>query len=194
MKSARPPAKSAPTSARRPEWVEEAAPPDFEAGGESDGNEEFLETMRSGKASAIDISRVAMQIASRQVAKSVAAGSLNFNDLDGLKKTLAELRQAESNYIDLEKSRRNLIETAEVESIVGACCARLVRVLNILENSIATEFSLWLADPKIAALPADERARTVRDFVARTCRDVRRQEADGVQALLKKSQTERKES
>ena len=150
----------------------------------------YIETMISGKGTAIEISRAAMQIASREVGKSAAAGILNTQDLDGLKKVLGELRQAEADYIELEKSRGLLIERTDVDAIVGMCCARLVRALSILENSIATEFSMWLADPKIAAMPADERTRMVREFVAKTAREVRQQEADGVQALLDQAESE----
>lgn len=152
--------------------------------GAMDADNPFILLMTSGDASAIEISRAAVQLASRQVAQSAVLGTLGIQDLDGLKKSLGELRQAETDYIALEKERRSLIAREEVLGIVGACCSRLVRALSLLENTIATEFSIWLADPAIREMKSDDRARQVRAFVTKTCRQVRLQEADGIDKLI----------
>ena len=146
--------------------------------------------MLSGSATAIEISRAAAQLAARSVARSALNNELNASQLDGLKKTLGELRTAEADYIELAKSQRMLIERGEVEAIVGQCCSRLVRCLGNLENSIAQEFSIWLADPKVLAMDADARGRMVRAFVAKTCGEVRRQEVKGAQKLIDASVVE----
>jgi hypothetical protein len=146
----------------------------------------FIQTLMSGRASAIDITRAAMQMASRRVGRAAVGGTLGANDLDGLKKTLQELRAAEASYIELETAKRGLIPRAEVLAIVGAAVGRLVRVASILENAISTEFSIWLGDPKVRDLPTDARARKVREFVAKTTADVRRMEADGVEHMIRK--------
>ncbi len=148
------------------------------------GSAGFIGALMGGKASALEISRAAMQLMSRHVGLAAAAGELHVQEIDRLKKTLAELRQAESDYLDLEKSQRKLLERAEVEAIIGAMVARLVRACGLLENSIATEFALWLEDPKVQALPGQERERVVQEFVAKTLREVRQLESDGVAAII----------
>lgn len=104
----------------------------------------------------------------------------------GASKALERCRtaQAELQEMQLARVRGQLIEREDVLAMVGECAARTVQCMSILENSIATEFSLWLADPKIQVMGADERARIVRDFVARTCYRVRQAEADGVEAMI----------
>lgn len=145
---------------------------------------DLLDVLLSGNASPLEISRATVQIAARRVARAHQVDELGPNDLDGLKKALQELRTAEAGYIELEASRRGLIPRDEVKSIISDCCGRLVRVLSILENSIAMEFSIWLADPKTAALPAEERTRLVRGYVARVTREARNAEADDVEKLI----------
>lgn len=140
--------------------------------------------MMSGEATALEISDIAMRMAGQRVAKSFAAGTLGTTELDGLKKTLQEFRQAQAAYIELEKCKRGLIPRDQVCAIVGECVSRLVRAMNVFENSIVTEFAIWLVDPGLRECPADERARKVRDFVSRTTADVRRMEADGVEKLI----------
>lgn len=132
------------------------------------------------KSTALDITRATVFMAAQQVVKAGASP----NSLDALKKTLQELRQAEAGYVELEKSKRELISRPEVVAIVGACCSRLVRAATVLESAIATEFAVWLANPKLKEMAADTRARLVRAFVSKTCREVRSLEAEGVEKLL----------
>jgi len=146
----------------------------------------FIQAMQSGNASALTISRAAMQIASRRVATAATAGTLGANDLDDLKKTLQELRQAESGYIELEQTRGQLIARDKVKQLVGGCCTRLVQALDVLIAGITTEVDLWIADQAFRDLPTDERHRRVREYVDRVCREVRQQEADGVASLIRK--------
>jgi len=144
----------------------------------------FILAMMSGDADALTINRAAMQMASRRVALGAVSGTLGANDLDGLKKTLQELRAAEAGYIELEKSKAKLVDEATVLEIVGACCARLVRCVTVLENSMATEVNLWTADPAFRDAPTEERTRIVREFVKRTCRAVRQLEAAEVRKMV----------
>lgn len=148
------------------------------------GKQQFIDLMMGGEASAIEISRAAMQLASRHVAHCAKTNTLNAMDLDGLKKTLQELRTSEFDHIELQKMRRELIPREEVEEIVGAAVSRLVRCLAALENAVATEVALWLEDPKVQKMPHDDRARMVREFVGRSARAVRQLEADGVEKML----------
>jgi hypothetical protein len=151
---------------------------------------ELLAVLQSGKATALEITRATMQIAARRVARAHHLDVLGPNDLDGLKKSLQELRTAEAGYIDLEKSRRELIPRGDVRLIVAELCGRLVQVLGVLENSIVTEFSVWLADPMIAAMSADERSRLVRDFVMKSTRSARNDEANAIEELIDRHREE----
>jgi hypothetical protein len=150
----------------------------------TDEDADLLAVLLSGKASALEITRATMQLVSRRVARAHLAWTLGPNDLDALKKSLQELRTAEAGYIDLEKSRHELIPRDDVRAIVAECCGRLVRVLGILENTIVMEFSVWLADPKVAAMGADERGRLIRGFISNTTRSARTEEADAIDRLI----------
>jgi hypothetical protein len=141
---------------------------------------EIMKVLQSGNASALEISRAVVQLVSQRVAKD----DFSANDVDALKKALGELRQAESDYLELAERTGRLIDRDVVKRLVGECCARLVRCLGVVESAISTEFSVWLADPTLATMPADQRARKVREFVGKTCREVRRQEAEGVDKLI----------
>ena len=147
-------------------------------------NDRYIKALMSGDADPLTITKAAMQMASRQVAEAAMAGTLGVGDLDGLKKTLQELRAAEADYDAMQIARRELVTIAEVEAVVGQSCSRLVRCVSVLENSIVTEVELWLADEKFRALPVDQRKQRVRAFIARTCHQVREQEAKGARALM----------
>ncbi|MCL2648814.1 MAG: hypothetical protein FWD61_17745 [Phycisphaerales bacterium] len=150
----------------------------------------LIEIMMSKEASAIDISRAVMRLASRRVARLAQSDTLNAVEFDGLKKTLQELRQAEADYIELEQKKRQLIPLAEVEEVVAGCVGRLVRCFGALEATIATEASIWRSDPKVQEMSHDGFSRMVRDFVGRTCREIRTLESDGVEMLLNPSRQE----
>jgi hypothetical protein len=147
----------------------------------------ILATLKSAEASPLEVSRAAMRFAAARVADGETSKTLGFNDLDDLKKALQELRQSESDYIDLAKQKAELIPRDQVRAILGTCVTRLVQCMSVLQNSIASEFSTWLVDPAIQNMPADARSRKVREFVAKTCETVRRLDADGVNALIDKS-------
>ncbi len=149
-------------------------------------NDAFIQTLVSGRATALDVSRAAMQLASRRVAFSAvkAGGKIDMGALDDLKKSLQELRQAETDYIELAERQGQLIDRGVARAIVGACCTRLVQACNNLKYSIATELSLWIADPKIRELPTEERATRVAEYVAGVCDEVRRQAADGADKVI----------
>lgn len=151
---------------------------------------DLLDVLQSGTASALEITRATMQIASRRVARAHREDMLGPNDLDGLKKSLQELRTAEADYIALGQQRGHLIERDQVRAIVAECCARLVRVAAALENSLAMEFAVWLADPKLAAMTADERGRMIRDFVSKATRAARTEEAEEIDRLISESRSD----
>ena len=150
--------------------------------------DDFIVDMMGGKATALTITRAAMQMASRRVARAAVAGTMSANDLDGLKKTLAELRAAESGYVELEREKRGLIPRSELLEIISSFAARIVRVCGILENTIGLQVCAWTGDPAFLALPADQRARLAREWASKQCADVRNAEADEVEKLGKQPQ------
>lgn len=147
-------------------------------------NDPFIVDMMSGKADALTITRAAMQMASRRVAKAAVSGTLGANDLDGLKKTLQELRVAEAGYIELGKAKADLIDAETMLSLVGELASRLVRCLNVVENAVSTEVEVWLGDAKFREGTADERARAVREFFSRTCKSVRGLESEDLRKTI----------
>jgi hypothetical protein len=153
-----------------------------------------IEVLMSDKASALDFSRAAAQLAARRVARAARHDTLGVNEIESLKVVLQELRNAESDYLALQARRDELIPRDTVREMVGETIARCVRDMEILENSIATEFEVWLADPVVREAPADDRARAIREFVAKTCREVRQTHADGVDALLQAAKASEDES
>jgi hypothetical protein len=159
-------------------------PPPTEASTAAGDDAALLDVLKSGSASAIDISRAVMQVIARRVARAHQADVLGHNDIDSLKKALQELRNAEADYIQLEEQKRELIPRGEVRVIVTECAMRLIRVLDSLENKLALEFSLWLADPLVAAMTADDRARKIRQHISHLTRTARITEADEIERLL----------
>ena len=145
---------------------------------------DLMEILRSPDATALQITRATAQLAARQCARQHESGWLAHNDLDSMKKTLQELRNAEADYVALEKARGQLIERTVVYQIVGECCARLVQCTGNLANKLAAEISLWIADPAIVAMNADDRARHVRQFVTQCTEQVRSAEAAAVDQMI----------
>ena len=153
--------------------------------GSGAGVRAFVATVSDEDVSALDTSRAMVKFLVAQVAATAESGGcVSPEEVDAVKKHLQELRQAEADYVRLEEERGNLVPVAEVLAIVGESAARLVRCLEAVENNIATEFSLWLADPAVAAMGQDERARKIREYVAKVCRAVRQRESDDVRKLL----------
>lgn len=169
-----------PSGLRRPDAI--AAPVPVRQLAKAD--DEFIVRMESGSASALDISRAAMHLASRRVAYAAVAGSLGMSELDDLKKTLQELRQAEADYIALGEAQARLIDRGIAMQIVGGMAGRLVRCFSLLENTLVGQIEIWLADPSIKALPTDDRRRQIREYIARAGHEIRSQEADDVDALI----------
>lgn len=156
--------------------------PDLDSSPAFSTDDPIIKDMLDGEPLAV--SRAAVRIASRRVAHSAMNRTFSPNELDGLKKALQELRAAESGYIALEESKRNLLPRPQVETLVREMVGRLVRVLSLLETAITSELALWLASDKVRGMKAEERGRMVREFVNRTCREVRQLEADGASALI----------
>ncbi len=97
---------------------------------------------------------------------------------------------AEQKEMELAAQRGEMFDLATVKALVGACTSRLVQCLMNVENSIGSEFAVWLTDPAIQTMPAELRARKVREFVGKTCAEIRRQEAMDIREMMVKQETE----
>lgn len=150
----------------------------------SDQKTKLVLLLKSSNVSGLERSRAAMDLASLQLAEAAEKNIAGPNDYSSLNKSLGELRQAESDYVDLEEKRGQLIPRDVVKATAGMLISRLVQCVGILENSISLEFAIWLADPKIQQMSSDDRARKVREFVATKCREVRESEADSIDSLV----------
>ena len=144
----------------------------------------FIVALQSPTLSALDVSRGAMMLAARRVAQSALSGEVGFNELDDLKKTLQELRQAESGYIEIEQRRGQLIDREQVCEILGAAASRLVQAFSLFENSITAQMDLWISDAAFREIPTDDRRLRIREYVAKFGAEVRRLEAESVDVQI----------
>lgn len=101
-------------------------------------------------------------------------------------KSSERLRNASAEKIEMEvgEIRGQLLNRELVEEVAVVLVDRLIRCMSSLESKVATEFALWLADPEVQAMPAERRARKVRDFVSNTCREIRDLEAASMMGLI----------
>lgn len=150
-----------------------------------DADADLLRTLYSPDASALEVSRAVVRLVSRRVGRAHERNELYANGLDALKKALQELRAAEAGYIELGKISGDLIPREQVTILVGELCNRMIRVLSSFENTITAEFAIWLADPAVAAMNSDDRARTVRAFIKQTSHTIRNQESDEIDQLVR---------
>lgn len=99
--------------------------------------------------------------------------------------SLIRVRTASARKLEMDvgKVEGALLERELVERVMGEFAGRCVQVMSLVENSVAAQLAEWMADPKVRDMPADERNRMARTFVAKTCREVRNIEAKD---LLKK--------
>ena len=148
-------------------------------------SDDFIKDLRAGDSSALNVTRAAMKLAARRVADAAVTGRIGAGDLDDLKKSLQELRQAETGYIELGKQRGELIERSVAKACAGHLALRLIQVLGTLENSIATQVEIWLSDEALKSLSTEQRGRQVRQWFEQQSHAARDQEADAIESMIK---------
>ncbi|MBX3465297.1 MAG: hypothetical protein KF878_00170 [Planctomycetes bacterium] len=141
-------------------------------------------------------------VARATAALSAAAGALaaalrskdgaTGRDFDSFRGTLDGLRQAEAAYLDLERERGELIEREAARGCMGRLAHRFVLGLERLEVRVAAQVELWLADAAFRELSVDERARTVRAWVAAQTRQARVEQVEDLERLIAGEVEERK--
>jgi hypothetical protein len=100
------------------------------------------------------------------------------------KTSLQELRQSKAAYIELAREAGQLLSRDLTSRMLAECCTRLVSCLTTLQSSIAGEVEVWLADDSFKTKTPAQRRRIVGDYVAAQCSQVRRLEADKIDAMI----------
>jgi hypothetical protein len=138
----------------------------------------------------IELTRGAVKLIARQVFKHAKEGGVGPAEVDSLKRMLQELRNAEDDFLALQLRKRETIPMVEASIAVKSVVGRLVRVLDLVCTTVGNQAIAWRSDPAWLALPSDEAARVVREWVAKVCRDVRTAEAHGAAKLLAEAAVE----
>ena len=101
-------------------------------------------------------------------------------------RSLADYREAmtRQKLLEIADQEDQIMPITEVHEFAGTLVGRLVQVLSNIENAIASEFGLWLADPKIGDLPTDERTRMIREFVRKNADDLRRLSTSDIKQVV----------
>lgn len=150
-----------------------------------------VKLLLDGDASPVEISKATLALAARQIGLKIQRGELiGAQDLDGLKKSMEELRKGDQEYLELAVRRGQLLERSVAIAVVGACCQRLRAACAQIENTIALQVEEWLGSAELRELAVDARRRVVRETAAAKLREVLRLEADQVDALLDQARRE----
>lgn len=112
--------------------------------------------------------------------------------VDANSKSMERFRNASAEKIEMElgQIRGQLLRREIVEEVAVMLVDRLIQCMNTLETKVAMEFAIWLADEKIRAMAADKRGRLVREFVAKTCLQIRELESRHMLGLIDEKQNQ----
>lgn len=125
-------------------------------------------------------------LASKIIASAYRAGNIGGQQLDNFKKQGEELRRAKTDAIDLAERQGELISRDIAKAVAGALILRLLEILNNVENMLATQFEIWLADEAFRALSTDDRARQIRAWFDAYARVLRQAESGAVIDAVKR--------
>lgn len=151
----------------------------------ADSDDPLVQDLIGEGASALTISRAAVKVAARVLAAAVQSERVGKNELDALNKTLQEARGSETSWMEIEVTKRKLYRDTDVQAAASAIGARAVQAMDLVENTIATEFAVWLADPATATLSQDELARKVRGFYRAKTNEARTFAAASIDEMLR---------
>jgi hypothetical protein len=176
------------TRSRRPELQSSAIPQPLPAR-ELDAHEAALvRVLEDPGATDLERAEAGYALASKIVATAHRAGNLGVQQLENLKKQGEELRKAKADAIDLAERRGELIGQDIAKAVAGALVLRLLEILNNIENMLATQFEIWMADQAFRALATDERTRRVRAWLEDYARTLRQAEYEVVIAAIKREE------
>lgn len=130
-------------------------------------------------------------IACLKVSRGYESDKLGARELDDLKKQSEELRRVRSEFMTLAERRGELIERDVAKAVAGALVHRLLTILVTVENSMPTQFEIWLADKAFIDQGTEQRAQQIRKWFCDQARSLRTTEADAIEALIKNEVEER---
>ena len=142
----------------------------------------IVETLRSSSSDPVAIARAAMQVASGLLADAVERRE-GGRQLDGLKKTLEELRRCEQGYLDLSREKREVIDIETARLVASQIAQRAADVLDNVESVLAQQVEVWMSSPVVLAQTTEERGRAIRAWYAEQVRGAREVGARSIEEM-----------
>lgn len=140
----------------------------------------------------IAVARAALKVASWHLATHAELGPESHprsaewlrNALEGVKRSLEELRRCEAGYLELAKERAQVVEVEVAKGVVAIAGRRFVASLDRLEVALASRIERWLFDAEFRALEPAERRRQVRAWAIEQTTAARSLEAEEIDRLV----------
>lgn len=144
----------------------------------------------------LEIARAAARLASR--ATAAPTGLALVEALESLKRTLAELRMCEADFLELAKKKGEVIERDVAKVCMGKLSARFVLALERLETRLAGQVELWVSGNTLPEAPED-RSRVVRKWIVDQTAALRTEESSpearaALEAMIQAEIEERKKA
>lgn len=158
-----------------------ASSPVPEPPGLSEAVKGLTETLRTSQ-DPLEITRASMRLAAARYAEEIAKGDPSPRAAEDLKKASQELRNAETGFLELAKSRGELIERDVAKACMGQLAQEFVRALERLEMRVAAQLDSWLGDPEMRDLDTEARGKIVREWLGTQTRAARLEESQAGKA------------
>lgn len=149
-----------------------------------DRDRQLVEALR-GEADAVQKIKASVDMLARRLADGITGEGAVPARVAGDMATLArELRVAEAQLLEVQRSRGDLVERDVARATCAALGTRFVAGVEALVGGLATQVEVWLADPAFRALAADQRAVAVRAWAERQARATRAAAAEELEQLV----------
>lgn len=149
-----------------------------------DRDRQLVEALR-GEADAVAKIKASVDMLARRLADGITGEGAVPARVAGDMATLArELRVAEAQLLEVQRSRGDLVERDVARATCAALGTRFVAGVEALVGGLATQVEVWLADPAFRALAADQRAVAVRAWAERQARATRAAAAEELEQLV----------
>ncbi len=90
--------------------------------------------------------------------------------------------------IDLQRLKSGLIDREDFRSEMLNLISVQKRCQANLNNAIAAEFCVWLSDPQVRELPAEDLKRRIRRFVDEQTSDIMDAQADQIETSIERAE------
>jgi hypothetical protein len=149
-----------------------------------DRDRQLVEALR-GDADAVAKIRASVDMLARRLADGITGEGAVPARVAGDMATLArELRVAEAQLLEVQRSRGDLVERDVARATCAALGTRFVAGVEALVGGLATQVEVWLGDPAFRALATDQRAVAVRAWAERQARATRAAAAAELEHLV----------